>query len=300
LEREELLVQGKISADELDAQNAAWEEREWNDRWKAFPKRALTALLRFHCVTLLSRFYETVLCEYILQVLPPTLDRLTKDPFQSAIRKKERLGRFERHGPSRLRIGSSEGSSDGGGGSGGKTSDDIKSSVDLGKRMFYTCFYSSVISFLADHTVQQGLLAYGYYIYYRQKKKAIRFKRIQIEEQRLLAQNLNNENEEIQRNESPYTEEALLHATSSNASTLSSTDDNSHYTSSDGSDFGEGERGGIMYSFGHRSARIAAGRGVGLVAASCGGALGSCFYPGWGTTVGIQLGDALIGNLLDE
>jgi len=185
LEREELLVQGKISADELDAQNAAWEEREWDERWKAYPKRALKALLRFHAVTILSRFYETVLCEYVLKVLPPTLDRLTKDPFQSAIRKKERLSRYERHGPSRLRLSNAAKS-------GEKTAstsatDDIRSCVDLGTQMFYTSFYSSVIAFLADHTVQQGLLVYGYYIYYRQKKKAIKFKGLQKEEQRLLA-----------------------------------------------------------------------------------------------------------------
>jgi len=292
------LVQGKISADELDAQNAAWEEREWDERWKAYPKRALKALLRFHAVTILSRFYETVLCEYVLKVLPPTLDRLTKDPFQSAIRKKERLSRYERHGPSRLRLSNPAKSGEKAASTG--ATDDIRSRVDLGTRMFYTSFYSSVIAFLADHTVQQGLLAYGYYIYYRQKKKAIKFKRLQKEEQRLLAKTDSDSQKqtEIQRNESPYTDYAIP-ATSSNASTLS-TDDNSHHTASDGSDFGDGERGGILYSFGHRSARIAVGRSVGLVAASVGGAMGSVVYPGWGTTVGIQLGDALIQNLLDE
>merc|ERR1740139_1336324 len=137
----------------------------------------MTALLRFHAITIISRFYETILFQYILRLTPPTLDRLTKDPFQSALRKQERLHQYKRRGPSSFRIPSSDkhnNNSNNSTNTNTPTTDDIQSHTQLGTRMFRTCLYSNIVSFLADHTVQQCILAYGYYIYYTQKKRSLR------------------------------------------------------------------------------------------------------------------------------
>mmetsp|Transcript_14464 Transcript_14464/g.24571 ORF Transcript_14464/g.24571 Transcript_14464/m.24571 type:complete len:165 (-) Transcript_14464:64-558(-) len=41
---------------------------------------------------------------------------------------------------------------------------------ELHRRMFDTCFWSNVIAFLADYSVHQVILVYGYYVYYRAKR----------------------------------------------------------------------------------------------------------------------------------
>jgi len=293
-EREELLVQGKITVSEMDRQNAEWEESEWKSRWKAFPERATTALLRFHAITLLSRFYETVLFQYILRLSPPTLDRLTKDPFQSALRKQERLLQDQRRDPSRFRNPASEKHNNTNNTTSKETTtatttiDDIQSHTQLGTRMFQTCLYSNIVAFLADHTVQQCLLAYGYYIYYDQKKKS---------------RSNNNSHRVYSRQhstESDLSQDTIPAGSSSSLNTSSSSINEESSPPSSSELFGDGEKGGILVSFFHRSMTILASRGLGLGAASLGGAVGSVVFPGWGTTVGIQLGDKLADSLLED
>ena len=48
-----------------------------------------------------------------------------------------------------------------------------------------------------------------------------------------------------------------------------------------------------------RSSRLSIARCMSWISASMGGSLGSVVYPGWGTMFGTQIGDALIGALLD-
>jgi hypothetical protein len=48
-----------------------------------------------------------------------------------------------------------------------------------------------------------------------------------------------------------------------------------------------------------RSTHLTVSRFFSWIAASAGGAAGSVFYPGWGAVLGNQIGDSLVGALLD-
>jgi len=280
MERDELLMEGKISEDELLKQNADWEEEEWNSRWKAYPRKVLIGVSRFHAMTIVMRFHETVICESVLKLTPPTIDKLTKDPFRSALRKKERYEEYIRIGPRRfVQHKSTENNYR-------TTEREVPSRPELGGQMFYTCFWSNLIAFLADHTVQQCLLGYGYYVYYRQKQKMLKIKRKNKLLKKLNDVTPTNDSEDKDRTGTPATNDT----STTSVSSLSSSDP----------EFGEGEKGGILLSFLFRSARITASRAFGLCAASIGGALGSILMPGWGTTLGISMGDALVSVAIDE
>ena len=48
-----------------------------------------------------------------------------------------------------------------------------------------------------------------------------------------------------------------------------------------------------------RSSRLSIARYISWISASAGGAIGSVIWPGWGTIFGIQVGDAVVGALID-
>merc|ERR1711957_957238 len=48
-----------------------------------------------------------------------------------------------------------------------------------------------------------------------------------------------------------------------------------------------------------QSSHLTIARSMSWIAASGGGALGGCVYPGWGTVFGVQIGDTVIGALID-
>ena len=48
-----------------------------------------------------------------------------------------------------------------------------------------------------------------------------------------------------------------------------------------------------------QSSRLSIARYMSWIAASAGGAVGGVIYPGWGTIFGIQIGDAVVGALID-
>lgn len=66
-------------------------------------------------------------------------------------------------------------------------------------------------------------------------------------------------------------------------------------TVKDSDDFGP-----LMLSYMTKSTSLIFSRGVGLFASALGGSCGSAFYPGWGTLVGAQLGDAIVASVFDE
>jgi hypothetical protein len=80
------------------------------------------------------RLYEHALTGRVDDV---TLDRLTKDTFNAAKR----------------------------------TANVTGNSKEMIRPMFETCLWSNVIAFLADYTVHQIILAFTYYMYYREKKR---------------------------------------------------------------------------------------------------------------------------------
>jgi hypothetical protein len=97
----------------------------------------LTAFAKYHVITLTVRLYEYVAAQCHDKV---TLDKLTMDPFYAATRMTA---------------------------SNGSNSDNQK----IAREMFHTSLWANVISFMADYSVHQVILCYGYYIYVRERRK---------------------------------------------------------------------------------------------------------------------------------
>lgn len=211
--REDLVQEGKLTAAEADKKNEEWETREWALRWENFSTKVFHAILKYQAVTLTMRFYEHVASRLFSDF---TLDRLTLDPFYAAKRLSKR------------------------------TSD----SSEMRRVMNETCFWSNIVAFLADYTVHQAILAYGYYMYYSKRRRQLKDR-----------------------------------------------PDSGKTSSGEPQD----EEGGpIALSFLFKSSKLAVSRSLGLLFASYGGAIGSTFYPGWGTLIGTQVGDGLISTALDD
>lgn len=214
---EELIVQGEITVQEAEERNRRWEENEWEIRTKKLPSKALTAFLKLQSATLIMRMYEYLASRF---VSVKTLDKLTKDPFQSAKRKYAKYG--------------------------------DQGDMVVGKRMFHTCMWSNALSFLSDYTVQQCIVITAHILYYRNKRQRSRSRK--------------------------------------------DADGNGN-SNGKGSDI---ETGGIGLSLALMSSKLATSRASSWVISSATGAVGSVIYPGWGTLFGTQLGDGLVGALLDN
>ena len=264
---EEELSGGKISALELELRNNEWEEREWKRNWSSIPGKIKTALLKYHALVLIMRSYETCLSYFVDKQL---MDKLTKDSFKSAIRKSKR-------------IESGESRPEG-----------------YAREMFHTCMYSNAISFLADHTVQQVILAYGYYMFVKRERNLQYLKRNEdqlmtfsasasgsIEDDLFLdpdADDILEGDEDEKEGDENNTEEK----------------DDGDKNATGLSRYDLSQVGGILLSFMYKSSQLIVTRAAGLFMASVGGAIGSMVKPGWGTLCGIQLGDACVAALLDE
>lgn len=278
---ESLVDSGKITPHEADELNEQWEEREWKLRTDALPKKIGFALVRFHACTALMRFYELVLGRYILKVdfggnssitdsslntesagtrglsheqAISVMDKLTRDPFQASLRTSQLLHSQE-HAPGKV-----------------LSLDGIETSTsrEMVNRMFSTCLWANIIPFLADLTVQQAILFYGYAVYYLEKKKRQKGRdvsRIEDHEPELDVDEGSKEN-------------------SSGHDAGKKIDENVQITDS-----------AYALSLVLRSAHLTIARSMVWIAASAGGAVGSLLRPGWGTIFGIQLGDAIIVSL---
>ena len=284
---ESMVDSGEITMHEAEKMNEEWENREWQLRIDALPKKVGWALLRFHACTALMRFYEFFMAQYVLRVdggirgaalldgsstaasasvqsrgggsnsTPSILsheqgvtimDNLTRDPFQASLRTSQLLHNQE-HAPGK--VISSNGT-------------ETSTSRELAKCMFSTCLWANIIPFLAELTVQQGVLIYGYGVYYVAKQKRIKKKQE-------MADHGSNEEEvkEIQ------------------------------CTEEDEKDENDVNESAYALSLMFRSSRLSISRTMSWIAASGGGALGSVIYPGWGTVFGIQIGDTVVGALID-
>jgi hypothetical protein len=91
------------------------------------------AFLKYHAVVLVMRLYEYIASLYVDDVV---LDALTMDSFECAKREAK-----------------------------------TKEGGELGLQMFGTCWRANLISFLADYSIHQVILAYGYYLYVREQRK---------------------------------------------------------------------------------------------------------------------------------
>mmetsp|Transcript_50582 Transcript_50582/g.107752 ORF Transcript_50582/g.107752 Transcript_50582/m.107752 type:complete len:418 (-) Transcript_50582:159-1412(-) len=282
---ESMVDSGEISPHEADKMNDEWEEREWRLRKDVLPKKIGWALVRFHTCTALMRFYEFVMAWYVLRVDgvgrggflevggaddasmrspgngTPSLtheqgvdvmDKLTRDPFQASLRTSQLL-RKQEHSPGM--VISPDGT-------------ETSTSRELTRRMFTTCLWANIIPFLAELTVQQLVLIYGYGVYYaakrRRRKEGDGVKDGEGREVSYRCEQEGGGDSKMQAEEDD--------AASESAYALA-----------------------LMF----RSSRLTIARSMSWVAASAGGAVGSIVYPGWGTVFGIQIGDTVVGALTD-
>ena len=285
---EEMVDSGYMTPAEADDKNEEWESSEWRLRMDLLPKKIGFALIRYHACTALMRFYEYVAARHVLRVADgggdasahsarsssggggggdpscnfysqeraiDIMDRLTRDPFQASLRTSQILRKRE-HANGRV-ISSTDGS-------------EIPTSRELARRMFSTCMWANVIPFLAELTVQQGVLIYGYGAYYMAKHR-----------KRKKRESSSTEKEEEAGGGGGGSKEC--------------------------DDEGEGEEEeedkhdekAYALSLYFRSCHLTVARSASWLVASAGGAAGSVVLPGWGTVFGIQIGDAVAGALFD-
>lgn len=132
--RDKLVADGQMSQDEADEAAEEWENREWKIRWETFPNKLTEALLKYHAIVLVMRFYEHVastLCDKI------SMDALTIDTFKCAQRLDQKA----------------------------------ENRMDVGRQMLGICGQANLIAFLADYSVHQLILGYGYYKFVRERRR---------------------------------------------------------------------------------------------------------------------------------
>jgi hypothetical protein len=193
------------------------------------------------------------------------MDNLTRDTFQASRRTYQIVHNSE-HSPGKV-ISSYDGC-------------ETSTSREVIRRMFTTCLWANVTPFLAELTVQQGVLIYGYGVYYvaKQKKKERRRRRIEG-------------GEKEEEDATTMLDGKCNDNTASKGEAQESTNEED-----DGEDVGESA---YALAFIFRSCRLSIARSMSWISASAGGALGCALYPGWGTVFGIQIGDAVVGALID-
>lgn len=315
LRYEASLNEDNISALEYNHKTQQWEEEEWPKRWRTFPGKLKTALMKYHVLVLTMRFYEYVIGRF-MQDDKILLDKLTKDAFRDAVVKSRSQSQSQsqshRFLPPNGQVQTLQ-----------IQMQKQKQSKSYVAEMFETCIYSNMISFLADYSIQQGLLIYAYYTYVRNVQRRNRLERYrrQQQENNNELQSLNLEYElvssvpdggdgvvlhqemdesgrvEVQRNE-----EEIETNVASALNLLGTTSTNAIVSSLRGNDGGGVGpiHGGLVLSFLYKSSQLIVTRAIALFMAGLGGALGSCVVPGWGTVLGVQLGDACVGALLEN
>jgi len=216
---EELVTSGKLTEEEAELAASAKSDGDWDAILETLPRKVVLAILKYQSVTFCMRCME----QFLFAMTPTQagrsskhdtnhrfLDRLTKDAFSSALRKDARTDGNERY--------------------------------TVGRQMVKTSFYSNILPFLADYTVQQIILLGGYYMYYHKRK-----------------------------------------------------------ISGDGNTAAFSVlNGGMFFIIVQRSCELIVSRFACLSMSSLGAGVGTFVWPGWGTTLGGQLGDGLTANFFDK
>lgn len=107
-------------------------QKEWDKRWEGFYRKLSIALLKYHAITLTMRAYE-YMAEKCVDLF--TMDKLTLDIVDYA----------NRH------------------------SRDGKDKQQLAQEMISVCWNANLIYYLADFSVHQAILVFGYYVYIRKE-----------------------------------------------------------------------------------------------------------------------------------
>ena len=111
-------------------------QTEWKKRWESFPSKLTEALVKYHVIVLVMRLYEYLASQMVDAF---TLDSLTLDTFKHA----KRLDAKEK-GENRVQVGT---------------------------EMLSVCWSANLIAFLADYSVHQVILGYGYYRYIQRRRQ---------------------------------------------------------------------------------------------------------------------------------
>jgi len=102
---------------------------------EALPHRIMVAYLKYHAIVLVMRFYEYVASK---MVDDEELDKLTMDTFDAA----KRCSRENKDG--------------------------------VAREMMKVCWNANLISFMADYSVHQVILAFGYYKYIQEQRRKVK------------------------------------------------------------------------------------------------------------------------------
>eukprot|EP00977_Amphora_coffeiformis_P008560 scaffold1936_cov154-Amphora_coffeaeformis.AAC.10 len=209
MRRDELVNEGRMSRSEAEQQAEEWENQEWPKRWEGFSKKLLVAYAKYHAITVVMRIYEAIAAKMYDDVM---VDKLTIDTYSSTLRREK---------------------------AGQKTTS---------REVFSECWYSNLVCYLADYSVHQVIVTFGYYMYVREQRRKLK-----------------------SQNEKEAREAA-----------------------------NELHPGSLVLSFTKKSVALGFTRAVGLLFASLGGVIGTSFWPGWGTVIGINMGDGFAITITDE
>jgi hypothetical protein len=111
-------------------------QNEWASRVESTPRRFCVAFLKYHAVVIVIRIFEHIASKFVTN---ETLDTLTMNTFDCA----QRTALTEKRG-------------------------------SLFFSMMTTCVQANAISFFADYSVHQLILAYGYYVYIKEQRKRLK------------------------------------------------------------------------------------------------------------------------------
>ena len=128
--------------------NTIHDQIEWDKRWKTFPKKTVTALVKYHAVTLILRLYELVASKVVEM---HRLNKLTMDPF---VMSKRIASRIESRSPI-----------------GGKVETVRDHKIHVAVNMTSTTLWANLLPFCADYSLHQALLCYGYFKYYNYQRQ---------------------------------------------------------------------------------------------------------------------------------
>ena len=247
--------------------------------------KIINAIGKFHLLTFIMRSYESILWNCGLFSLS-FLDKVTKDTFASCIRKYQRLKDYKNTTNTTSTATTTIITSTTTTTTTTRKEMEVTSTFDIGKQMFTTCLYANAISFLSDLTVQQCILFYGYYTFYRMKQRE---KKMTLLKKKFSEYDNDYYLEEIKEDGEDIDD---IHERSTLAKTI--------HNDASIAPWVEDEKAIFMLSFLTRSVQATMSKTFNLLGASFGGAIGSMIYPGWGTLFGTQLGDAAVDALLDD
>ncbi|KAL3941935.1 MAG: hypothetical protein SGBAC_003791 [Bacillariaceae sp.] len=136
MQRQEKVKKGEMTQREADEESDKWETEQWEQKWGSLQGKVVTAFAKFHAVTLVMRLYEKIAAKYYDDV---RMDKLTMDTYTASLKASAKGG----------------------------------SNSQVVNTMFYTTFWANMIAFMADYSVHQAILFYGYYVYMKDRRKKL-------------------------------------------------------------------------------------------------------------------------------